>query len=466
AIDTAAFSISNMFRPGNVALDIFGDKETSDARRRCQPDPFDSEGQDLFDLHLRVAIMYTLVYGGLMGTPFCRELVEPLMDSIGHPLSLVFDDADPSDDTPWGLAKTYFDEIDAWMTQNDGWNADGSANRDYNKIPFSDYATTDSEGNSWTPYTPKNSPWKLSKPKRWQPLMDSNNLGYISSQEHVTPYIGATARYFGFNSSKDENAFASRELDNPEYNYRHASVNVLEKTWLTAEDDFMQSAVVFFDNKFGSLVPLKILYFLGVTDTLTALDFYRITVEVQLAIYNGIILTWKEKVRHDLPRPPTVIAHKLGDEEFETYAGPGEGVQMIKASEWEPLIRTMPHSEFPSASACICKVYAEQIMHFLGTDEIDPPLQTGPPLTAVPMEFSSWSEISETCADSRVWGGMHFADATAAGGELCGGGLLASSISSSISALIDGDETAAIFKKDVGELMVRPVTPGSARKKN
>ena len=57
-------------------------------------------------------------------------------------------------------------------------------------------------------------------------------------------------------------------------------------------------------------------------------------------------------------------------------------------------------------------------------------------------------------------------DATAAGGELCGGGLLASSISSSISALIDGDETAAIFKKDVGELMVRPVTPGSARKKN
>ena len=150
-----------MFRPGNVALDIFGDKETSDARRRCQPDPFDSEGQDLFDLHLRVAIMYTLVYGGLMGTPFCRELVEPLMDSIGHPLSLVFDDADPSDDTPWGLAKTYFDEIDAWMTQNDGWNADGSANRDYNKIPFSDYATTDSEGNSWTPYTPKNSPWKV-----------------------------------------------------------------------------------------------------------------------------------------------------------------------------------------------------------------------------------------------------------------------------------------------------------------
>lgn len=62
------------------------------------------------------------------------------------------------------------------------------------------------------------------------------------------------------------------------------------------------------------------------------------------------------QVRHDLPRPPSVITSRFGDTLFETYAGPGQGVQMIKASEWEPFIRTMPHSEFPSASACICQV--------------------------------------------------------------------------------------------------------------
>ena len=56
-------------------------------------------------------------------------------------------------------------------------------------------------------------------------------------------------------------------------------------------------------------------------------------------------------------------------------------------------------------------------------------------------------------------------DAVPAGTELCGGGLLASSISSSISALIAGDESAAVFKKgDVGEQMVRLLTPGSARR--
>lgn len=47
---------------------------------------------------------------------------------------------------------------------------------------------------------------------------------------------------------------------------------------------------------------------------------------------------------------------KLGDELVETYAGPDLGVATIKAEEWEPFIRTMPHSEYPSASACICEV--------------------------------------------------------------------------------------------------------------
>ena len=47
---------------------------------------------------------------------------------------------------------------------------------------------------------------------------------------------------------------------------------------------------------------------------------------------------------------------KLGDELVETYAGPDRGVATIKAEEWQPFIRTMPHSEYPSASSCICEV--------------------------------------------------------------------------------------------------------------
>lgn len=141
-----------MFHTNNVALDIFGDTDTSDARRRCQPTTV--EETSLFDLHLRVAILYTFVYGGLQGMPYCIDLVDPLMSAAGHPLSLILLEDDPSVDTPWGLAKAYVDEVIEFLTANDGWNADGSKSRDYNRTPFSDYPITDSAGNSWTPYTP------------------------------------------------------------------------------------------------------------------------------------------------------------------------------------------------------------------------------------------------------------------------------------------------------------------------
>lgn len=60
------------------------------------------------------------------------------------------------------------------------------------------------------------------------------------------------------------------------------------------------------------------------------------------------------------------------------------------------------------------QAYAEQIRQWLdGEDEVDPPLQFPPPelgpvLGPPVLEFSSWSEISEMCGDSRYWGGMHF----------------------------------------------------------
>lgn len=62
------------------------------------------------------------------------------------------------------------------------------------------------------------------------------------------------------------------------------------------------------------------------------------------------------QIRHDRPRHPTVVRDQFGDTLVEAYASPGEDGQTIKASEWEPSIRTIPHSEFPSASTCICQV--------------------------------------------------------------------------------------------------------------
>lgn len=44
--------------------------------------------------------------------------------------------------------------------------------------------------------------------------------------------------------------------------YRRAAMQVVSETRLTASDEAKQEKINFFDNKFTSLIPLKIAYFL------------------------------------------------------------------------------------------------------------------------------------------------------------------------------------------------------------
>lgn len=169
-----------MFQPNGVALDIFGDKETSDARRRCQPAEGDEQARALFDMHLSVANLYATGYMGLTFLPWCAEEITALYETFGTPLSLVADTVDSSTptsssnattsswtaewsysfsfddepasglvtDTPWGLAKSYIDEVAAFLMENDGWNADGGlGGKQVNLIPFTgDFSYADSSG--------------------------------------------------------------------------------------------------------------------------------------------------------------------------------------------------------------------------------------------------------------------------------------------------------------------------------
>lgn len=72
-MDAAAFTVAALFDPNQAALDVFGDKTTSDARRRCQPTT--PEETTLFDLHRNVALAYALAYGGLSGERASEQVV-------------------------------------------------------------------------------------------------------------------------------------------------------------------------------------------------------------------------------------------------------------------------------------------------------------------------------------------------------------------------------------------------------
>ena len=154
---------------------------------------------------------------------------------------------------------------------------------------------------------------------------------------------------------------------------------------------------------------------------------------------SATIVVWKEKVRFDLIRPPTIIHRDLQDTLVTAYAGPYQGLQTFPANEWQPYIRTMPHAEFPSGSACICEASNQALQLITGLDSFaDATGLAGPPALvlevpegssklepgSVPSEdlnllFSSWSEMSSVCGQSRLNGGMHFTTSVPAGADLC-----------------------------------------------
>jgi len=141
-----------MFEPNGVALDIFGDKETSDARRRCQPAEGDEGSREIFDLHLAVTILYSLAYIGSEYMPWCTDQIIATMEEVGCPVSLLDvaeGDPEPSTATPWGLAKAYIDETMSFMAEHDGWNSDGGlGGKEFNRVPYTgDFYFKDSAGN-------------------------------------------------------------------------------------------------------------------------------------------------------------------------------------------------------------------------------------------------------------------------------------------------------------------------------
>ena len=94
----------------------------------------------------------------------------------------------------------------------------------------------------------------------------------------------------------------------------------------------------------------------------------------------------------------------------------------------------MPHAEYPSASACVCQAFANGMINYFGSDEIESIIgypvsityginsssyETDTPKSPITLTFSTWSEISQRCAESRVAGGMHFKESIYAGQELC-----------------------------------------------
>jgi hypothetical protein len=147
---------------------------------------------------------------------------------------------------------------------------------------------------------------------------------------------------------------------------------------------------------------------------------------------DAVIISWKEKVRHDLVRPPTII--KKWRSNITTWA-PG-GVQTFPAANFEAYKRIMPHSEYVSGTSCIFQAvedYIEEYMIGLGLDPTFPvafdPFPPGSsnvepgvvPAEAVTLLYPSIAAMNTKGSVSRLNGGIHYEQSITQGKILCKG---------------------------------------------
>lgn len=187
---------------------------------------------------------------------------------------------------------------------------------------------------------------------------------------------------------------------------------------------------------------------------------------LDVALYDATMLVWRDKILFDLVRPTTVVHNVKQDEEIVTYGGPGQDVETILGEEWQPYIRTMPHAEYPSASACLCTTFAELMIELTGQDSTQgiSLTQTFPagssktepgitPAEDLTFDYHTWSSTNEACGQSRMNGGMHFSQAVPAGEELCSG--LASLVVNKANLLLAGDSAGALADFDDRSIRVK-----------
>lgn len=412
--------LSNLFNTMGAyeerALDVWGND---------QPVRFCPDSPDVA-LHRSVTLAYICYMSFSFAFPEIRRALDTLVTPWGINPQQCFDASMPKAcqdmTTPWGLAFFRYRQMLDWVSR-DGWNGDGSINREFNRIPFQDWTRN--------PYIPRNNPWNLRRGKKWQPLLENNNLGFLFFQEHVTPHIG----HYGRSFYVDDETYCSSRAPKPNYNYAKELKKLIARSAAMAANDISKAKIQLFDNKFTSLVFLRTsLHF---ADGLQAdtWEFIKADITTTVALYESTLAVWKEKIIHDAVRPPSRMTRDLAGRKITAYAGPNQGKKEMPAEDWEPYIRTMPHAEYPSASACLCTVFADSMKLIFGRDEFrvngteiplslslaagESKVEPGLPKANVTLEYKRWSDVARDCGQSRLDGGMHFTDAVPAGAALC-----------------------------------------------
>lgn len=284
-----------------------------------------------------------------------------------------------------------------------------------------------------------NSPTLLRDITAWQPLLETSGNGYYNHQTHVgavlarqlvSPFSRAPDFYTRFRLANpkiypDQDKFTDVDLAQ----YRAQAQQVIDAgATLT---DRQKMLLVAYDVKlFGfGFVPI------GQYSAQGQWNLQK-TVEYALAlggsVYDALLASFTEKMRVNAVRPKTAIQYMFHNETITTYAGPFLGTRTFPGREFNSYLRTMPHSDTPSGTACICVAFAELTERFLGQignlqyglnfpqgcSLVEP---GAVPAADLQLLYTNTAEFVRDCAQSRVWAGVHFQKSVDTAVEMCSG---------------------------------------------
>jgi hypothetical protein len=130
---------------------------------------------------------------------------------------------------------------------------------------------------------------------------------------------------------------------------------------------------------------------------LSLVDTARLFALVNVSIHDGLQTSFTSKFVYGLWRPVTAIQRADEDLNDATIADP----------TWLPLLATPPYPSYAGNAGCLSKAGSRALELALGTNEVALSF-TWPGTPAYTREWTSLSQLADTVAKSRVWGGIHF----------------------------------------------------------
>jgi len=134
----------------------------------------------------------------------------------------------------------------------------------------------------------------------------------------------------------------------------------------------------------------------------------RMFAAVDMAVADGVITVWAEKLRTSTWRPSTAIQQGDADGNAATVGDP----------TWTPLLANPPYPDYPSGYNVVAAATARTLHRLFGPD-IDLTLAFTPVGgTTQTRTFAHESDLTGAVVDARVWLGIHFRFADTAGRDI------------------------------------------------